>query len=727
MRRVPVETGIRSIRRTVRSFVHDLSLKHKLIAIVMLTCVTALCLTGIVFAAWEWTTLRRGVIRDLATHANILADNCKAAITFRDVADASEILRTVEAVPSIMIACVYTADGQLFAAYVRKEAPAAVPKRSELKDHPVFEKGFLTLTQPVSLEGERIGTVCLRANLDFLYARIRRSAIVILGILLLSSMAAYLVSSRLQRIISHPILHLAGVARLVSEKRQYTVRAEQHGRDEAGLLIEAFNEMLEQIQQRDAALVDANEQLEARVQDRTAELTSANRNLVREVAFRKQAEQVLIERTERIVNHQRVLLRLTKEAKNDLQMTMKMATEEAAGTLGVERVSIWFLHEQSSELVCEQLYSLSGANLDRGSRFRAADYPAYFEAIENSRILAVNSAQEDPRTRGFTDNYLEPLGITSMMDVPIRLHAKLLGVMCYEHVGVAREWSLEEQDFVASIADMIALQVESNERRKLERALAKANEHLAETVRDLRRSNKELQDFAYVAAHDLKAPLRGIGTLTDWIASDYADKFDEQGRQQLRMLKGRVERLSELIDGILHYSEIGRVASRVERVDLNELVSEVTALLDPPEHVEVTVKGRLPVVTCEKVRLGQVFRNLIDNGIKYMDKSHGRIEIACSEQQGFWRFAIADNGPGIDGKYFEKIFQMFQTLAPRDERESTGIGLAVVKKILDLCGGSVWIESKVGEGTTFFFTLPKQQAAVGMEKEPFVSNPVSLN
>ncbi len=311
------------------------------------------------------------------------------------------------------------------------------------------------------------------------------------------------------------------------------------------------------------------------------------------------------------------------------------------------------------------------------------------------------------------------------MDVPIRLHAKLLGVMCYEHVGAAREWSLEEQDFAASVADMIALQVESNERRKLERALAKANEHLAETVRDLRRSNKELQDFAYVAAHDLKAPLRGIGTLADWIASDYADKFDEQGRQQLRLLKGRVARLSELIDGILHYSEIGRVASRMQPVDLNELVLEMIALLDPPKHVDVTVEGRLPVVVCEKIRVGQVFRNLIDNAIKYMDKAQGRIEIRCEEQDGFWRFAISDNGPGIDGKYFEKIFQMFQTLAPRDERESTGIGLAIVKKIVDLCGGSVWVESKVGEGTTFFFTLPQQEMAE--EREPHLSDRVNLN
>lgn len=719
-----MEASTPKTRHRVWSFVHNLSLRRKLIAIVMLTCMASLSLMGGVFAAWEWSSLRRIAVRDMTTHANVLADNCRATITFRDATEAAEILQTVEAIPSIVVACVY-ADGELFAAYVREGSGAEAPAPGELKDHPVFGRRSLTLTQPVFLDDEQIGTVCLRADLNYLYQRLQGSAMVILAILALSSVAAYVVSSRLQRVISHPILHLAGVARLVSEKRQYTARAEPHGGDEVGLLIDAFNEMLGQIQQRDAALVDANEQLEARVQERTGELTAANRNLVREVAFRKQAEQVLMERTQRIVSHQRALLRLTKDVKNDLQTTMKMASEEAARTLGIQRVGIWFLHEQFSELVCEHLYDVRGENQDCHLRIRASDYPAYFEAIENSRILAISNAREDLRTRGFTDYYYEPQGIVSIMAVPIRLHAKLLGVMCYEHVGAAREWSLEEQDFAASVADMIALQAESNERRKLERALAKANEHLAETVRDLRRSNKELQDFAYVAAHDLKAPLRGIGTLTDWIASDYADKFDEQGRQQLRMLKGRVARLSELIDGILHYSEIGRVASRTQPVDLNELVLEVIALLDPPKHVDVSVSGPLPVVVCEKIRVGQVFRNLIDNAVKYMDKAEGRIEILCEEQDGFWRFAISDNGPGIDRKYFEKIFQMFQTLAPRDERESTGIGLAIVKKIVELCGGSVWVESKVGEGTTFFFTLPKQNVAE--ERELHLSDHMNLN
>ena len=239
-------------------------------------------------------------------------------------------------------------------------------------------------------------------------------------------------------------------------------------------------------------------------------------------------------------------------------------------------------------------------------------------------------------------------------------------------------------------------------------------------VLSLRRSNQELQDFAHVAAHDLKVPLRGIGTLADWIASDYADQFDEQGRQQLGLLKRRVTRLTDLINGILHYSEIGRVTNRREIVDLGTLVPETIALLDPPAQIQVVVRAQLPAVVGEKVRLEQVFHNLIDNAIKYMDKPQGRIEIGCTDQGSVWQFGVTDNGPGIEERHFEKIFQMFQTLAPRDQCESTGIGLPIVKKIVELFGGRIWVESKPGVGTTFFFTLPK--SAVVAETAALVTN-----
>jgi PAS domain S-box-containing protein len=250
------------------------------------------------------------------------------------------------------------------------------------------------------------------------------------------------------------------------------------------------------------------------------------------------------------------------------------------------------------------------------------------------------------------------------------------------------------------------------ERKKAEQAFEKLNKDLELGVLNLSRSNKELQDFAYVVSHDLKAPLRGIKTLAQWITTDYADKLDQNGKEQMNLLVSRVDRMNNLIDGILQYSRVGRVQEKKARVNLNELVAEVIDMVAPPENISITIENDLPVIEFERTRIAQVFQNLLSNAIKYMDKPEGQVRIGCAEEDGFWKFTVADNGPGIEEKYFEKIFQMFQTLAPRDDVESTGVGLTVVKKIVELYGGKIWVESKVGEGSTFLFTLPKQETEV---------------
>ncbi len=252
-----------------------------------------------------------------------------------------------------------------------------------------------------------------------------------------------------------------------------------------------------------------------------------------------------------------------------------------------------------------------------------------------------------------------------------------------------------------------ALGSEIAEREKAESAMKDLNEYLESNLQKLERANKELQEFAYIAAHDLKTPLRGIGTLAHWISTDYAEKFDQQGKEQVRLLAARAKRMSDMIDGILRYSSLGRREADKQRVDLNAVLSEVIAGISPPEHIEVRIADPLPTLTCERTQAVQIFQNLIGNAVKYMDKPRGLISVGCAEQDGAWEFSVSDNGPGIHEKYFEKIFKMFQTLAPHDGSESTGIGLAIVKKIAELNGGRVWVESKPGEGSAFFFTLPK--------------------
>ena len=220
-------------------------------------------------------------------------------------------------------------------------------------------------------------------------------------------------------------------------------------------------------------------------------------------------------------------------------------------------------------------------------------------------------------------------------------------------------------------------------------------------------ANKELKEFAYIVSHDLKAPLRAISQLTHWISEDYSQLFDDEGKMQMRLIIKRVQRMDSLIDGILRYSRIGRTKEKKERLDLNVVIAETIDILAPPKNIQITVENNLPVIMCDPTRMGQIFQNLMGNAIKFMDKADGIIRVGCKNDGDWWRFSIYDNGPGIDKKYHDKIFQIFQTLTPRDEHENTGIGLTLVKKIIELYGGSIWLTSKNGTGTTFYFTLPK--------------------
>jgi len=233
-----------------------------------------------------------------------------------------------------------------------------------------------------------------------------------------------------------------------------------------------------------------------------------------------------------------------------------------------------------------------------------------------------------------------------------------------------------------------------------------AEEQHTQLMQEISSANEELTNFAYVVSHDLKAPLRAIGSLADWLSTDYVDKFDDEGREHMRLLISRVHRMSSLIDGILQYSRVGRVKETLVAVDLNTLLREVVDLLAPPEHIEISIDAALPTVVGERTRIQQLFQNLISNAIQYMDKPSGKIHVTCVAKAGKWQFAVTDNGPGIEQRHFERIFQLFQTLVPRDKVESTGVGLALVRKILDMYGGEIWVESTVGSGASFIFTLP---------------------
>ncbi|MEK6195373.1 MAG: ATP-binding protein [Deltaproteobacteria bacterium] len=243
----------------------------------------------------------------------------------------------------------------------------------------------------------------------------------------------------------------------------------------------------------------------------------------------------------------------------------------------------------------------------------------------------------------------------------------------------------------------------------LQRSHQELELRVQERTVQLKSINKELKEFAYVVSHDLKAPLRAISQLTHWVSDDYAEVLDREGRDMMELILKRVKRMDGLIDGVLSYSRIGRIKEQAKVLDLNKLVGELIENAMAPPHIHVRIDGELPVVQRDPIRMEQVFQNLIDNAVTYMDKQEGIVKIGCVDEETRWQFSVSDNGPGIERQYDEKIFQIFQTLAPRDEHESSGVGLTLVKKIIEQYDGSIWVESEPGKGATFYFTIPKRE------------------
>lgn len=235
----------------------------------------------------------------------------------------------------------------------------------------------------------------------------------------------------------------------------------------------------------------------------------------------------------------------------------------------------------------------------------------------------------------------------------------------------------------------------------------KAAERAAAAVSE---AYRELDQFAYVASHDLKAPLRGIANLAQWIQDDLGRQLAGDSGKHLELLQGRVRRMEALIDGILAYSRAGRHASAPEPVDTGELVGEAIELIAPPENVTVRVAGNMPTLLAERIPLQQVFMNLIGNAVKYSGKfaSRPEVDIAWRDSGDAFEFSVRDNGPGISPEFHRRIWGIFQTLDRRD-KEGTGVGLSLVQKVVESRGGEVSLESQPGQGATFRFTWPKKK------------------
>lgn len=610
-------------------------IQRKLTFVFILITSTALILACAALYIYERTVFKEALNHNLETLAKVIGDNSETAITFDNPEEANEILAALRAEPQIVAACIYTANGNVLTNWIRPGEIQSLPEK------PLFGGGYVSTEDDVGLFSpiinkktkERAGVIYLRASFQALNVRLKSYAVVVSLILLISFLITFLVSARLVRFLSGPILALANTAKSVSQRKDYSVRAEKRSSDELGTLTDAFNQMLAQIQERDSALRQSNEELEQRVQERT------------------QALQQLQHQNELILN-------AAGEGIYGLDMSGKIAfaNPTAAKTSG------WTVEELTGKTDHSFLHHSSS----NGIIYNEADCPIC-KSFREGKVQ--QSADEIFRRKNGSIFHAE------FVRTPIIEKGK--------HVGA------------------VVLFKDITQRKT-------AQEALASQTRELARSNAELEQFAYVASHDLQEPLRMVSNYTQLLARRYKDKLDSDAHEFIAFAVDGAIRMQGLINDLLMYSRVGTKGKKFKQTDssnaLGQAIINVRGAIE--ESRAIVTNDDLPVIIADSGQLVQLFQNLIGNAIKFHGKESPRVHVSAQRQEDCWLFSVRDNGIGIEPQYAERIFIIFQRLHGQSEYPGTGIGLSICKKIVDRHGGRIWVESKAGEGANFFFTIP---------------------
>jgi PAS domain S-box-containing protein len=289
----------------------------------------------------------------------------------------------------------------------------------------------------------------------------------------------------------------------------------------------------------------------------------------------------------------------------------------------------------------------------------------------------------------------------SEITVPIMSNGIAIGIIDSEHKD-KNHYTQEHIKTLESIAGLAAIKLRTAISIREHKKVEIRNEQL---LKKLEESNNELNEYAHVVSHDLKSPLRSIDALVSWIKTDNAGLLNGNTLQNFNLIEDTLEKMELLISDILYYSSIDAITSKKSNVNLNSVVEDLGKILFIPKNISIQILNKLPIVRGEKTKFQQLFQNLISNAIKFNDKDEGLIQIDVLENKSFYQFSVKDNGIGIESKYLDKVFKFFHSLKP--SKESSGIGLSIVKKIVELYQGKIWIESEPKIGTTFYFTLKK--------------------
>lgn len=349
-------------------------------------------------------------------------------------------------------------------------------------------------------------------------------------------------------------------------------------------------------------------------------------------------------------------------------------------------------------------------------RERSAHTPIVFLTAESGNRTAMLHAYEQGAVDFLTKPF-EPTILRAKVSIFVSLFQQRVQLTRQAESLRLSERAALEAESARQVAEWRRDQ-EAHEVLRLEEERRVAEAHatkLAQISAELVRSNRELQQVAYGASHDLKTPLRGIGAICDWLEEDLEAVLTDDARKHFAQLRHRVRRLGNLVDGILAFAKVGHQQAEREQVDIKTLVEGIVELLPPRPGASIELLPGLPVARVQRDLLDRVFSNLISNALKYARRNDARIEIGCQTNDSFFEFWVSDNGPGIEAKYHERIWNLFQRLESQSDVEGTGVGLALVKKIVEGQGGRAWVVSQPGEGASFHFLWPREAAELAAQ------------
>ncbi|MFK8183019.1 MAG: ATP-binding protein [Phormidesmis sp.] len=403
---------------------------------------------------------------------------------------------------------------------------------------------------------------------------------------------------------------------------------------------------------------------------------------------------------------------------SDLDSILQTATEGLREMLDCDRSIICqFDAEMNSTVVAESVLPDWTASLGQDVQdtcFQANGAVQYLQGHKTS-IADVHTSN----LSACHLKMLERFEVKANLVVPIILNPggpirtrSLWGLLIAHQCRSPREWMEDELRLMDELAVQFAIAIRQAEFiTQLEsraKALSDSNHKLAKTARLLKKRNRELDEFAYVASHDLKAPLRAITNLSEWLEEDLAGNISEDSQSYLTLIKSRADRLDRFIQGLLNYSRAGRENVEATDVKTQPFIQEILDNLLIPETLTLTQTGPSLTLHTQQILLQQVLTNLISNAIKYHDKPNGTVAITVEDTSPFVTFSVTDDGPGIDSQHHQQIFGVFQTLNSKDDIDSTGIGLSIVKKLVETQGGKISLQSAPGEGSTFTFSWPQR-------------------